>query len=177
MVGNFALRLALHHNREPIPNLQSVIAICPAVNPAGTTDAIDRLSVYRRFFRTRWLHSLLAKQKLYPELYDFTELGSIPTVREMTKWLLPRYSAFSTIEDYFREYEVTAADLAALTVQTVIVAAANDAVSPVRDLYELAGSPNLELRIHRTGGHMGFVDLFPYRHWLPDEVLALIRDR
>ena len=95
----------------------------------------------------------------------------------MTRRLLPRYSTFSTVDDYFREDEITAAGLAALTVRTVLVAAANDAVFPVRRLYGLAGSPNLELCIHCTGGHMGFVDLFPSRHWLPGEVLTLIRDR
>ncbi len=176
MGGNFALRLALRHKREPIHNLQGVVAICPAVNPSSVTDAIDHLPIYRRFFRARWLRSLLAKQDLYPDLYDFNELRSIPTVREMTRWLLPRYSTFATIDAYFSKYDVTRAHLDELEVKTAIVAAVNDAVIPVSDLYALEGSPNLTLRIYRTGGHMGFVDLFPYRHWLPDEVLALIRD-
>ena len=39
--GNFALRLAAEHNRQAIPNLKRVIAICPAVSPATAAASID----------------------------------------------------------------------------------------------------------------------------------------
>ncbi len=49
--GNFVLRLAAEHNRQEIPNLTRVIAICPAVRPESAAAAIDRNTGYRYFFR------------------------------------------------------------------------------------------------------------------------------
>lgn len=175
MGGNFALRLALRHAQQPIHNLKHVIAICPAVNPARTTDAMDRNALYRRYFRTRLLNALSEKETRFPEIYDFSEVRSIPTIRAMTEWLVHNHSDYTNADEYFQHYAVASAATTSLTVRTTIVTAMNDAVIPVADLYALAPHPLLALRIHRTGGHMGFVDLFPYRHWLPQEIVRLIQ--
>ncbi len=47
--------------------------------------------------------------------------------------------------------------------------------SPVRDLYMLEQHEYLKVAIHPVGGHMGFVDIFPYRRWLPHAVLEELR--
>ena len=69
--GNFALRLALRHSHLPIPHLQHVVSISPALNPNKATDALDTKPLYCSYFRKRWLHSLLAKQSLFPQHFDF----------------------------------------------------------------------------------------------------------
>lgn len=80
MGGNFAMRLALRHTQQPINNLEHVIAICPAVNPAHTTDAMDRNALYRRYFRTRLLNGLREKEQRFPEIYAFSEVRNMPTI-------------------------------------------------------------------------------------------------
>ena len=53
----------------------------------------------------------------------------------------------------------------------------NDPVIPIVDFYTLAPHPLLDVQIHATGGHCGFIDAPPVRHHMADliypELLAL----
>ena len=177
MGGNFALRLARRHTQEPFYNLRKVIAVCPALNPARTTDAMDARPTMRFYFRRRWLRSLRAKQRLYPALYDFAPLEEIPRVRDMTEWLLQHYGhlaeqEFRTADDYFNAYAVAHHALSDLQVRTTLITAMDDPVIPVVDFYALAPHPLLDVQIHEMGGHMAFMDAVPVRYRLPDLVIA-----
>ncbi len=178
MGGNFALRLACRHRRQPFANLTKVIAINPAVNPASATDAIDRQRPYRHYFRKRWLASLLAKEHFFPELYDFGPVRTIPTIRGMTEWLVRHYAHaygdFRTADEYFASYAVPAAELAQLTVPVTIISAMDDPVIDANDLLAFQPHPLLVRHLHPTGGHVGFVNIFPLQHHLPGMVLAAL---
>ncbi len=180
MGGNFALRLACHHRQQPFANLTKVIAINPAANPARATDLIDGHPIYRHYFRKRWLGSLRAKQRFFPELYDFNGLAQLPTIRGMTDWLVQRYGHFygdfQTAAAYFAQYTVQAAELAQLAVPVTLIAALDDPVIDAADLLAFQPHPLLDRQLHPTGGHVGFVSIFPFQHHLPTMVLqALLR--
>lgn len=174
MGGSFALRLALRHRMTPFHNLKQVITICPAISPEAAVRAIDKNFFYLRYFRERWIESLMAKQTLFPELYDFRPLVSMPTVYGMTDWWASHYTGYTSAHDYYAHYTVTNDDFRHLTVPTTIIHAANDGVIPVADFYQLESHPLLEVQIHPNGGHVGFVDLFPFRHVLPDLVMNVL---
>ncbi len=74
MGGNFALRIARKCAEQPIGNLKHVVSISPVLDPEKSTDAIDRNSLLRYYFRRKWSRSLLKKQTLFPALYDFSEV-------------------------------------------------------------------------------------------------------
>lgn len=175
MGGNFALRLACHQQRQPIANLAKVIAVNPAANPARATDAIDSHPVYRHYFRKRWLASLLAKQHFFPALYNFGPLRTMPTIRGMTEWLVRHYGHyygnFQTAAEYFAAYTVQADELASLTVPVTIISAMDDPVIAATDLLAFKPHPLLARHLHPTGGHVGFVNIFPFQHHLPTLVL------
>ena len=61
--------------------------------------------------------------------------------------------------------------LAQLTVRTTILTARNDPVIPVVDFYTLAPHPLLDVQIHASGGHCGFIDAPPVRHRMADLIL------
>ena len=178
MGGNFALRLARWHSeRTPFHNLRRVVTICPALHPGRATDALDAHPATRRYYRQRWLRSLRAKELLFPELYKFAELEQVSTCRGMTEWLVEEGhrwgpAPFATVDDYFRAYAVLGDDLANLTVRTTIITAADDPVVPVVDFYALAPHPLLDIQIHPTGGHCGFIDAPPLRFLMPEMILA-----
>ncbi|RIK57890.1 MAG: hypothetical protein DCC57_01350 [Chloroflexi bacterium] len=172
MGGNFALRVAVAHAVRPIPNLRKVVTISPAINPGRSTDQIDAQPMFHYYFRRRWLRSLLIKQQLFPDLYQFDPLRSIQSLRAMTEWLVTRYAGYPSADAYFADYAVLGDALADLRVATTIITAANDGVIPVADFYALAPSPYLQIQVHPTGGHVGFLDLGPLRHCLPEMVLA-----
>lgn len=172
--GSFALRLAIRWDRTRHPNLRRVIAINPAINPNRTADVLDRHPVYRHYFRKRWLASLRRKQELFPDLYDFAQVAQIPTVRGMTEWLIPRYSEYEDATHYFNSYAVTSADLRDLALPVTIITSANDPIISAQDFETMETHPLLDVQIHPSGGHIGFADLFPFRHALPQMVLAEI---
>lgn len=181
MGGNFALRLALWHRRDPFPRLVKVVAMCPAIDPGSATDALDSHPATRRYFRQRWLRSLRGKQALYGDLYDFRPLESIPRVREMTAWLIRQYgnllhNGFRSADEYFATYSAYDAVRGDLAVPTTIIAAANDPVIPMADFCNLPAHPRLKLEIHPTGGHCGFMDVLPMRHHMPQMVLQEVTD-
>jgi predicted alpha/beta-fold hydrolase len=93
----------------------------------------------------------------------------------MTEWLVRRYSDYCDAADYFSRYAVLGDTLAGLTVPTTIVTAADDPVIEVDDFEMLTPSPLLDLRIERFGGHVGFVDVWPIRHLLPEMILTELR--
>jgi predicted alpha/beta-fold hydrolase len=174
MGGNFVLRMAMLHSTRPLPNLRKVVAVSPAINPGRSTDLIDAQLMFRHYFRTRWLRSLLTKQRLFPEHYNFRELAELDRLRPMTERLVRRYTPFESADEYFASYAVRGDALATVAVPTTIITAADDAVVPVADFYALASGPELEIQIHPAGGHVGFLDLGPLRHCLPELILSAL---
>jgi predicted alpha/beta-fold hydrolase len=170
--GNFVLRMAAMHTNHPIRNLRRVVAISPAINPATATDRIDAQYPFRRYFRERWLRSVQAKERCFPDLYSFAPLAQMARIRDMTEWLVCHYSDFADADDYFSRYTVGPDSLHDLTVPTTIVTAADDPVIRVRDIEALDAHEMLDLKIEKFGGHVGFVDLWPLRPLLPEMVLA-----
>lgn len=170
--GNFVLRMAMLHESQPIHNLRRVVAISPALNPATATDRIDAQYPFRRYFRDRWARSVLTKAKIFPDLYDFGPIAKMSRLRPMTEWFVGKYTDFADADDYFSRYAILGDALVGVPVATTILTAADDPVIDVRDFEQLTCSPLVEMHIEQFGGHVGFVDLWPLRHLLPEMVIA-----
>jgi predicted alpha/beta-fold hydrolase len=180
MGGNIVLRIGIHTVQEPIPNLHRLVAVCPAINPASATTALDSRLPTRRYFRKRWLGSLLTKQRLFPKLYDFSPLEAIPLVWDMTDWMVKECgwlsgNRFQAATDYFEAYDVSDSKLQKLATPTTIIAAADDPIIPIEDFYHFSPHPLVDLHIHPTGGHVGFIDVLPMRHRLPDLLMEILQ--
>ena len=175
MGGNFALRLALRHGADPFHNLARVVAVSPAINPASATRALDANPLYLRYFRDRWVQTLRSKERLFPELYDFSDMDGRATVYEVTDYLIRKFGFFDSADAYFRTYAVVGDAFADLTVPTTVITAVNDPVIPVAEFYALATHPLLDVQIHPSGGHVGFADVLPVRHQLPEMVLEALQ--
>lgn len=171
--ANFALRIALRHSLLPVPGLRHVFCISPALDPHQATLSIDR-SIYRLYFLRKWKRSLTIKQGLFPGLYDFSALLKMRSCMEITEAIMPLYSSFSNYHDYFSLYTLRRPLFSGLSVPVTAIASEDDPVIPVRDLQELAGSPNLEISIQRYGGHCGFLDPFPSGCWYERRICAIL---
>ncbi len=172
--GNFVVRMALRHARSPIPNLRRAIAINPVLNPQRTCILLDHHRLLRRYFRRRWLESLLKKQNLFPELYDFTPLASVPTIWKMSDWVTKSMSPFSGVEEYLDAYAVRPKEFLDLAAPLTILTAANDPLIPSDDIATLPRHPSLQVHVLPHGGHVGYNDLFPLRNRLPDLIKILL---
>ena len=172
MGGNFVLRLAALQGDYPIANLRRVIAISPAIDPGGASDLADANPTIHFYFRRKWSGSLAAKQVRHADLYDFRGALRLWSLRAMTEWLVRRYTAFADADDYFAHYAVGPTMLEDMEVPTTILSAEDD---PVIDASKFAGlktSSAVQIKLLRHGGHVGFIDLGPFRHCLPELVLA-----
>ncbi len=171
--GNFALRIARKTLETPIANLRHVAAVSPVLNPAESTARIDRYPLIRMYFLKNWLKSLNKKQKLFPAIYDFSDIASLKTIQAVTDQLLQKYSDFDSASDYFREYSLLKNALKDLPVPTTLITAADDPIIPVEDFYKLELSPRTQLVIQAFGGHNGFIDGFFLRSWYEQRLADL----
>ena len=171
MGGNFALRIARQHATTPIPNLKHVFSISPVLDPEKSTRAIDAYPLLRKYFREKWSRSLLKKQALFPELYNFEAVLKLATIMEMTEVMVQRYSEYQSSGAYFRQYAVLDDALLGLTIPVTIVTAQDDPIIPAADFYNLKLPASTELIVHRYGGHNGFLETLSGRAWYQQKML------
>jgi hypothetical protein len=126
----------------------------------------EGLWVYRKYFLRRWRRSLLAKAACFPELYDFGNLATLPTLTATTEFFATRYAGFPDLDSYLKGYAVTGDVLANLAVPTRIIAAADDPVIPIEDLADVAVTSALSVDVFPHGGHCAFIENYRLRSWL-----------
>ena len=169
--GNFALRVALRHGEKPIRNLRHIIAISAILDPLRSTRLIDNsLFIYRHYFLKKWKRSLVIKQGVFPDSYDFTDMLKMKTLMEMTDGIIGKYSHFRNHREYFNFYTLRGQSLENLSVPLSLIISRDDPFIPVNDFYELKGNGNLDLSVQPYGGHCGFLDPFPFGCWYEREI-------
>lgn len=173
MGGNFALRIARKCAENPIGNLAHIASISPVLDPEKSTYAIDKHPQLKKYFRKKWMRSLLKKQTCFPELYDFSEVSSLKTIAGMTDFMLAQYSQYPSSSDYFSHYAVLHDALADLTVPTTIITAQDDPIIPVEDFHDLKLNSLIDLIIHRYGGHNGFLESLSGRTWYEKKIMEI----
>jgi predicted alpha/beta-fold hydrolase len=176
--GNFALRLAWRHSQNPLPNLGHTITINPALNPYLTTLTLDRNPIYLTYFRRKWRRSLRRKETLFPDLYDFSAERAARTCLAMTETFIRNHSPYPDVSSYFDAYTITPEMMAALRSPVTMLTSIDDPVVPVADFYRFQKiSPYLTTYIQNYGGHVGFIDIWPFRYWVKQMILSILEER
>lgn len=173
--GNFALRIAMKHSKTPIANLKHVFAISPPLDPYKTTLAIDNgYFFYRKYFLKKWKRSLIKKQRLFPEKYDFNKMLKAKTCMELTEDIMPYFPGLLSYRDYFNLYTLKNDSFQKLNIPVRIFIAKDDPVIPHEDYYKIQENAFLEISRQRLGGHCGFINLFPLRCWYNQIIAEII---
>ena len=156
--GNFALRAALHTPRVGIP-LSYALAVCPIIDPTEGLFSLEESApwFYQAYFMHKWRHSLLAKQKAFPQhrYFEMSELKQ--DLRGLTESLVRRHTDFNSLQQYLDGYSVAGDALLAMQIPATILTARDDPVIPVGAFEQLRLPPNVELDIAEYGGHCGFI--------------------
>ncbi|MEW9625152.1 YheT family hydrolase [Rhodanobacter geophilus] len=156
--GNFALRVALHTSRVGIP-LSYALAVCPIIDPTEGLFSLEESApwFYQAYFMHKWRHSLLAKQKAFPQhrYFEMSELKQ--DLRGLTESLVRRHTDFNSLQQYLDGYSVAGDALRAMQIPATILTARDDPVIPVGAFEQLRLPPNVELDIAEYGGHCGFI--------------------
>jgi predicted alpha/beta-fold hydrolase len=114
--GNFLLRAAARAGEAGL-NIAKVVAVSPVLEPEETLLALERtFPGYQLYFVRKWMRSLLKKQAVWPDHYDFGEIARMADLRRMTAELVRSFTEFATLEDYLNGYAITGNRLAHLQV-------------------------------------------------------------
>ncbi len=164
--GNFVLRTAIGAPAQKL-RLRQVIAVNPAVNPHATTKALDQQKIYLPYFMRKWRQTVQARTQAWPDGPDYADLLEDTELLAVTAKFATQYCGFESVDHYFDQYWLRPGHFANLQVPTTIITAANDALVPVADIAQLAGSsPHLNVEISEHGGHCGFVANWALQSWL-----------
>jgi predicted alpha/beta-fold hydrolase len=174
--GNFVLRLARRAAQKPIPGLRLAAAISPVLDPAKTTAAIDSIRLFRFYFRKKWRASLIGKQALFPERYDFRPVLAEKRIWGMTEIIIDMFGQFNGPDQYFQAYGLTAEEVREIDLPLLIITAQDDPVIPFADFRGLSdwGAGRLIAPAH--GGHTGFLEGLTGPPWYEDRLVAAFDD-
>lgn len=160
MSGNMALKLA-GEGAETLPReLSAVCAVSPSVDLSASAQAIEQPA--NRFYLQSFLRSLRRrirhKQKLYPELYDATDLHLVRTIRDFDERFTAAHGGFSNADDYYARASALPL-MGRIRIPTLIIHAQDDPFIPFEPLRHpsIKANPYLLLLAPQNGGHVGFV--------------------
>lgn len=170
--GNFSLRIAARAPEAGIA-LKKVVAVCPVLDPASTLRALDEgWFGYRHYFVSKWRRSLLLKQKLFPNVFDFQEIPRLNTLTAMTDRFVTEYGPYPSLQDYLSDYAITGDALAKLSIPASLILAKDDPVIPVEDLERMAIPTSLEVVATEFGGHCGYLTGMGGGSWIDGQILS-----
>jgi uncharacterized protein len=172
--GNFALRVAARAPAAGI-ELERAIAVCPVLRPHSTMAVLERgWFVYHQYFVAKWKRSLMRKQQLFPQRYDFGAILAQRSIQAMTRIMVERYSEFPSLDAYLNGYAIVGDALASLETPSHILFSLDDPIIPAHDLADLARTPALDVMALPRGGHCGFMDRFNRESWADRQAARLI---
>lgn len=173
--GNFALRIAANASNRNI-SLHKTIAFCPALHAGRSNTVLNAKSnfVYGQYFVRKWKRSLKKKLIHYPTYEYGPRLNGMKTLDEMNAQLIPRYTDFDNVEEYFAAYAITGTALAQTISPCYLHFAKDDMIIPYQDIALLADNPQLNICLSERGGHCGFIKNWKLESWQDERVLELL---
>jgi predicted alpha/beta-fold hydrolase len=160
MGGNLVLKLAGEWGKDAPPQFRAVATVCPAMNLAASADALhlpgNRLYEYHFMWKLR--RRLLAKARLFPEVFDISRLRGLTSLRDFDDKITAYYCGFEGASDYYQR-SAAANVVDRIAVPALILHAANDPF--IRILPEtrqkVLSNPNVTFIETEDGGHCSFL--------------------
>ena len=158
--GNLVLKLAAEYGDDPPTEILGICAVSPSVDLNASAELIRRRSnwLYQRDFVRRLKGRIRVKHKLFPEMYDISELHLVRTIREFDDRYTSRAAGFADADDYYqRASSVRLLDR--IRIPTLIIHAEDDPFIPFAPLRTSAAVTNPFILLVGTnrGGHVAFV--------------------
>jgi predicted alpha/beta-fold hydrolase len=175
--GNFAIRLAYRENSVPIPNLEAIIAVCPAMDPFAASVAIDRQALFRLYFCRAWKNSLEYKSRIFSRKLNLNHIRSLSSVVSITHALSAEYFGYDDTRAYYDTYTITPARLRSPRCPVKIISSRNDPIIEVEQFTHFRNIPGVSVDITDSGGHVGYLEFFPPRNSLPHRIEKVLMER
>lgn len=160
MGGNMSLMLAGEETDKLPGELTGVCAVSPTIDLSSCVDAIEWRS--NRLYKYSFLRSMKSrirrKQKLFPELYDTTGLGSIRRLRDFDERYTSAGAGFSSANEYYERASAMHV-IRHIKTPTLMIHAQDDPFVPFPSFRHpsIAENPYLIFLAPEHGGHVGFI--------------------
>ncbi len=173
--GNFCLRVAAAAHSHAI-SLRSTTAFCPVVHAELANAALvePRNWLYNAYFVRKWKRSLRLKSAHFPHRYPVEQFAHLGSLDAMNRVLIPQYTAFSQLSDYFDAYAITGNRLANTICPCYLHFARDDMIIPVDSVEQITPSDNLHIVITEHGGHCGFLSSWRFESWQDERLLQIV---
>ena len=179
--GNLVLKLAGEYGDDPPLEIMGLCAVSPSVDLAVTADIINQPSnwIYQQDFLRRLRRRVLTKKKLYPELYDVSEINLVRTIRDFDDRFTAVAHGFASADDYYdKASSIHLIDR--IRIPTLIIHAQDDPFIPFTPLEHSSvwANPYILLIATENGGHVAFVAEKPDnedRFWAENRVVEFCR--
>ena len=180
--GNQVLKLAGEYGDEPPRELLGVAAVSPSVDLSASADLIMKRTnwLYHHDFVRRLKNRIRNKHKLFPELYDISELGVVRTIKEFDDRFTAPAHGFADADDYYRRGSSLRV-IEKIRIPTLIIHAHDDPFIPFAPLMSdsVSDNPNILLLAPKQGGHVAFIQNDqkddPDRFWAENRVVEFCR--
>jgi predicted alpha/beta-fold hydrolase len=158
--GNLVLKFAAECDNNPPAQVMAVCVVSPSVNLRSSTDLVGQGSnrIYEISFVRRLKRRMIQKKKLFPELYDLTNLAAVRSVREFDECFTAPAHGFADANDYYQQSS-SIHTIDRIRIPTLIIHAQDDPFIPFEPLWssDLNGNPNILLLSPLQGGHVAFI--------------------
>lgn len=179
--GNMVLKLAGEYGDDPPPAILGVCAVSPSVDLNASAGLILKRSnwLYHQDFLRRLKGRISRKQKLFPDRYDTSQIGSIRTLREFDDRYTSRAHGFDGAADYYqRASSIRVVDK--IRVPTLIIHGKDDPFIPFAPLRDpkFETNPYILLVAPPQGGHVAFVASETHgedRFWAENRVIEFCK--
>jgi predicted alpha/beta-fold hydrolase len=181
MSGNIVLKLAGENGERVAGKIVGVCAVSPSVDLSACASAIERRDnrLYLQSFIRSMRRRIRQKQKLFPELYDVTNLHTVRTIRDFDNRYTAADGGFKDADDYYAQASSLPL-IQHIRIPTLIIHAQDDPFIPFDSLRHpsVAANPNVILLAPERGGHLGFVSAEAKgedRFWAENRVVEFCR--
>lgn len=174
--GNLVLKLAGEYGDNPPPEILGICAVSPSVDLTASADMILKRSnwIYHRDFVRRLKQRIRTNHKLYPDLYDISNLRTVRTLREFDDRFTSRAHGFADANDYYYRSSSLRV-ISSIRLPTLIIHAEDDPFIPFAPLLDpvVANNPYILLLAPRQGGHVAFISERPSVAQRPSRAAAV----
>ena len=157
--GNIVLKLAGEAADRPVPGLEAVAALGPAIDLERCSDLINLPvnRIYDRHFARMLVRQVNQQRRIFPDIPRFT-FPRDPTLRQFDDIYTAPRGGFASALDYYRRSSSFPL-IPRIQVPALLMTARDDPFIAIEPFEQLPALPNLDVRIVPTGGHLGFIGL------------------
>lgn len=181
MAGNMTLKLAGEAPDALPPELAGICAVSPPIDLATSAVALEARAnwLYQQSFIRSLRRRMRYKQKLFPDLYDTTDIHLIRTIREFDNRYTSIHGGYENAEDYYARASALPL-IRHIRIPSLLIHAQDDPFIPFHSFRDssLTTTPSLLFIAPEHGGHVGFVAADTHgedRFWAENRVVQFCK--